>query len=124
SLKIIPITAQIALNTTRTTDNVISPSKKPSIPVDPLAKPNIEIVQPKVESGKKLIWLEKEITIKGSVNAPNGIYEVLVNGQEIPIVNDNDFSATVKLAYRDNTITIKVTDRNSNVTEQEFVVER
>lgn len=129
SLKITPIINKPLAYTnnsyvTRKIDNVVSAPKTPAIPVDPLAKPKIDIIQPKVEPGKKLLYLEKEITIKGSVNAPNGVYEILVNGQEIPMVNDNDFTATIKLAYRDNNISIKVTDRNSNVSEETFVIER
>jgi|GEM_PF-3903544 len=103
---------------------VTPPQKKSSAPVNNGIKPTLELVQPKVHQGGKLLWLEKEITIKGTAKSPNGIFEVLVNGVEAPLGNGNSFSHTQKLAYKDNQITITITDVFGNITEQSFVVER
>ncbi len=86
-------------------------------------KPSITVVQPKVDRSVKFIWHEKEINIKGEVQSEHGIYELLINGEEVPLTNKS-FSHSVKLAYRDNTITIRATDTKGNFSEESFVIER
>ena len=98
--------------------------QKQAAPVNNGIKPVIDIVQPKIQRGAKFLWLEKEITIKGTVKSPNGIFEVLINGIETPIEAGGSFSHILKLAYKDNQVNIKATDVYGNITEQSFVIER
>jgi WD40 repeat protein len=88
------------------------------------SKTTINIIQPKVEFGKTLTYFEKEITLKGSIKAEAGIYELWVNNREVPIIGDNDFAVNLKLAYNNNPISIKAVDRNGQVTEQSFTIQR
>ena len=96
-------------------------------------KPVIDVVQPLVDPSKEfLLFLEKEIVVKGSVKSKNGIFELIINGQEVPVTYDKSekevevalFEHTVKLAYGNNTVKIKAVDVFNNVEEKSFVIQR
>ncbi|MFN0048620.1 MAG: caspase family protein [Cytophagales bacterium] len=117
SLKIEAAKEQLVVKTTqllasRTTD------------ATPVSKPEIDIVQPQMQKGKVFLSLEKQITIKGSIRSQAGIYELLIDNKEVPIVGDNDFNFPVKLAYGDNIITLRAIDKLNNVTETSITIQR
>ncbi len=96
-------------------------------------KPVLEIVQPLIDVSKEYILsLDKEIVLKGSVTSTNGIFELLINGKDIPVKFDPSekevekalFEHTVKLAYGNNTIKVKAVDVFGNTTESSFVIQR
>lgn len=85
--------------------------------------PTITMVQPKMERGQKIVWLEKEIVVKGEVYAEHPIHELLINGVKVHVTTKS-FSHAVKLSFRENNIILKATDTKGNVTEHSFIVER
>lgn len=96
-------------------------------------KPKIHIAQPIVDLSKEyLLCLEKEIVLKGSITSKNGIFELLINGQDVVVNFDKSetevekalFEYPVKLAYGNNTVKIKAVDVFNNVQEMSFVVQR
>lgn len=96
-------------------------------------KPVLEIVQPLIDPSKEyILFLEKEIVLKGSVKSKNGIFELLINGIDVPVQFDKSetevekalFEYTAKLAYGNNTIKIKAVDIFGNVQESSFVIQR
>lgn len=97
------------------------------------SKPTIKMVQPIVDPSKEYtLHLEKEILLKGSITSKNGIFEFLINGQEVPVIYDKSeteiekvlFSHKVRLAFGNNTIKLKAVDAFNNIQEMSFVVQR
>jgi uncharacterized caspase-like protein len=72
----------------------------------------------------KLESTEKTILVKGKATDPTGIYEVSINGVEANLTPTGDFSAQIKLAVGDNTVSVKAVDTRNNVAEQSFVMTR
>jgi len=103
-------------------ENIIRPVKTDAI--FNRKKPDLSIVQPKIEEGKEFVLtFDKEILIKGSVKSENGLFELTINNEEVIPVHDN-FSHMVKLAFGNNTITVKAVDIFNNVKTQTFVIQR
>jgi caspase domain-containing protein/glucodextranase-like protein len=86
--------------------------------------PKILISFPDVSRGFKIIEQSKKITIKGTVSDPNGIFEVLVNGEEAFVDASGNFSKTVLLAFGSNSFTVSATDLKQNTATKQFKIER
>lgn len=95
--------------------------KKPEI-ID--NKPQISIFYPKISRGFKTIEKSKQTTIIGKATDDNGIYEVLINGQEVIVDAQGNFTKTVLLAVGDNTFAVTATDTKQNTAIETFVIER
>ena len=100
------------------TDQPLSLSQKEN-----LQSSQISIVQPRMNRGEKIVWVESEIAIKGTIQTANNVQQFFINGIPVPCVNKS-FSHVVKLTYRDNLITIKAIDDKGVVIETNLVVER
>lgn len=97
--------------------------EKPKLEADNTA-PQITILNPDISRGFKPVEQQKQVTISGKALDSNGIFEVLINGQEAFVDAEGNFSKTVLLAIGDNTFTISATDLNQNKSSQVFTIER
>jgi hypothetical protein len=86
--------------------------------------PSITITQPAATRGMKLESTEKAVLVKGNATDPAGIYEVSINGVEASLTPTGDFSAQIRLAVGDNTVSVKAVDTRNNVAEHSFVMTR
>jgi len=86
--------------------------------------PAITITQPAQTRGMKLESKDKDLLVKGKVADASGVYEVSVNGIEASLTPGGDFSAQVRLAVGDNTVSVKAIDTKNNIAEQHFVMTR
>lgn len=86
--------------------------------------PTITIAQPAQMRGMKLESKEKDLVVKGRVTDSSGVYEVSVNGVEAGLSPSGDFSAQIRLAVGDNTVSVKAIDTKNNLAEQHFTMTR
>ena len=86
--------------------------------------PTITITQPVQTRGMKIESAEKTILVKGKASDPTGIYEVSINGVEASLTPTGEFSAQIRLAVGDNTVSVKAVDTRNNIAEQSFVMTR
>lgn len=86
-------------------------------------KPRVTVVQPTVERDKPFIHEEKEILVKGTIKAENGLFDFTINGVEVPVI-DGKFEHKVKLAIGYNTIKFKAVDVFNNIQKKHIAVER
>jgi WD40 repeat protein len=86
--------------------------------------PRIFIFEPRVSRGLKLSSNEKTISVKGKVEDDKGVFEVLVNNTEAKLQSSGEFSAEIKLGLGENTITVKATDTENNISEETFTIVR
>ncbi len=96
----------------------------PNIIVADNLPPEIIITNPNVTRGFKPVSTNKEIIISGVVTDENGVYKVLINGEEINMQNNGAFSHTALLAMGDNSFTVTATDTKRNTTTKQFIIER
>lgn len=90
-------------------------------------RPKIDLKQPILPIDQEMIkTTESTIRIKGSVLSENQMHHFSVNGFEIPIIPDSteNFNYELKLAYGNNTVTIKAIDVFENEREVIFKVQR
>ena len=106
---LIPETNHSIKNTTDITDNI---------------PPGIIITSPNITRGFKPVSENKQIAITGVVTDESGVYEVLINGEEINMQNNGAFSHTALLAMGDNSFTVTATDTKQNTTTKTFTIER
>ena len=87
--------------------------------------PTIRILTPAVDSQRsakvKPHVTTETIRITGTVTDPSGIYEVKVNGTEVP-VSEGRFATTVQLVHGDNLIYVEAIDTLQNFSTKEFTV--
>lgn len=86
--------------------------------------PTIVILEPAKTRGMKLTSSEKTVLVKGKATDASGIYEVSINGVEASLTPNGDFSAQIKLAVGDNSVSVKAVDTKNNVAEQTFSITR
>lgn len=86
--------------------------------------PAITITQPTQTRGMKLESKEKTVMVKGRATDASGIFEVSVNGVEASLTPSGDFSAEVRLAVGENTVSVNAVDTKNNVAETHFVMTR
>ncbi|MBB6005653.1 caspase family protein [Arcicella rosea] len=86
--------------------------------------PDIKITSPNLSRGFAPIEEKKQIIIKGIAKDKNGIFEVLINNEEVQLESDGSFSKTVLLAVGENTFIVKATDTRSNTSEINIKVNR
>ena len=86
--------------------------------------PEIIITSPNVTRGFKPVSANKQIVITGLVTDESGVYEIMINGEEINMQNNGAFSHTVLLAMGDNLFTVTATDTKRNTTTKTFTIER
>ena len=77
-----------------------------------------------IASGEGIQVSEKSIFVKGTASDENGIYEVVVNGNDAKLNADGTFEATVLLKVGRNDIVIRSMDTKQNSVEKRFVVYR
>lgn len=82
--------------------------------------PTVRITQPT----DFLTTREKKIILKGTATDNAGVYEVLVDGEEVDLQRSGEFVAEVKLAIGSNTVRVKVVDKNGNITEKQLTIIR
>jgi hypothetical protein len=86
--------------------------------------PEIIIYNPVVSRGVKISEANKQLLVKGKATGSNGIYEVAVNGIDANVNANGEFQQTVKLAFGENTVTVKATDTKNNTANYSFDVNR
>ncbi|HOP04011.1 MAG TPA: caspase family protein [Tenuifilaceae bacterium] len=77
-----------------------------------------------IASGEGIQVSEKSIFIKGTASDENGIYEVVINGNDAKLNSDGTFEATILLKVGRNDIVIRSMDTKQNSVEKRFVVYR
>lgn len=92
--------------------------------------PKINIVQPAAQKNQKFVLhLEDDnvnlvgITIKGYIESENDIYKTYINNTEIGLTNGK-FQYSMKLAFGNNTISVKAIDIYGNESTQNIVVQQ
>ena len=90
--------------------------KRPATELKDVRPPVIEIAYPVLAStrGFKPVVDEKTITILGKVSDENGIYEVRINGSEVAISVEGNFSHKLILVVGENIVTIEAVDGKLN----------
>ncbi|MCK5536095.1 MAG: hypothetical protein KAI79_04665, partial [Bacteroidales bacterium] len=90
--------------------------KRPATELKDVRPPVIEIAYPVLAStrGFKPVVDEKTITILGKVSDENGIYEVRINGSEVAISVEGNFSHKLILVVGENIVTIEAVDGKMN----------
>ena len=87
--------------------------------------PEIRILTPtvKVQRGVKVKShvTTEVIRITGTVTDPSGIYELTVNGTDVP-VSENRFTTTIQLVRGDNLIRVEAIDTLRNISIEDFTV--
>ncbi len=67
---------------------------------------------------------EKEIVLNGRLSDDGGIYELIIDGKEIPFKSNGEFYAKIPLAVDINTISILARDQQLLATEKIIYIER
>ncbi len=75
-------------------------------------KPSLDIAEP--DDGKKIQGGDKKVTVRGKTNPE---VQVLVNGTQVVVDKDGNFSTSIDINDGDNTITVRATDKAGNYTE-------
>lgn len=77
-----------------------------------------------LSTGAEFATLETTITVKGTATDASGIYAVSLNGVQVPVEANGQFSAVVPLQIGKNEIVIRAVDLKTNSTEAKFFVLR
>lgn len=85
--------------------------------------PQVVLTSPSVTRGMKHTCSTKIFSVEGTVSDESGIFELLLNGSEVQVV-DGKFSHLMMLAFGDNTITLQAKDTKLNVTTFGFTITR
>ncbi len=67
---------------------------------------------------------QKTFVLKGRAEDEGGLYEVTINGNEVSLTKSGEFMSEQKLAYGENTFTVRATDRSGNVGQALVTVTR
>lgn len=86
--------------------------------------PEIIVTAPSVTRGLKVIQKNKLAIVAGKVTDESGIYEVMVNGVEANVDPSGNFSASIPLAFGDNTLLVTATDAKMNKASFNFSINR
>jgi len=86
--------------------------------------PAITVTQPVQTRGMRIESSDKTIVVKGTATDASGVFEVDINGVEASLAPGGDFSAEIRLAVGDNTISVKAVDTKNNVAETDFTMTR
>lgn len=87
-----------------------------------LIPPEIILTTTGIKKGFKLIVKKPAYTISGKVIDDNQIMLVFLNGIELNLSTNGEFSSTIKLKKGDNLIDLKAIDIAGNISEENFVV--
>lgn len=101
--------------------SIPTPRERPQRDTRP---PEITVISPPVTPGMKTASTSKDLAIRGRVTDESGVYELLVNDEEVTPSPDGYFNATVLLAVGESKINIRATDTKRNVKEFSFTVVR
>jgi formylglycine-generating enzyme required for sulfatase activity len=85
--------------------------------------PQIEIINPQVSRGFKVVEAKNEVTVIGKVIDDSQIKQVQLNENLVPISADGQFQTIVSLKEGENHFKIKATDIFNNFSEYEFSIE-
>ena len=88
-----------------------------------LTAPTIILSSPTVEKGYLLI-ATKTLTIKGVVTDADGVFDLQINGADVPVTAAGTFAVDLPLAMGENAITIKARDVKMAESQQSFVAIR
>lgn len=86
--------------------------------------PKIKIWNIDIKNGQRFEWYERNITLEVNASDASGIFEVLINGEEVYPSGNGSFKKTVLLAYGDNSFFLSATDLKQNTVQKEIVIER
>lgn len=84
--------------------------------------PEIQIYEPPITRG--MVVRKKQIRVKGRATDDDGIYEVLVNGQEATLNETGNFWSQVWLKMGENRIVVEATDIHKNTARESFTIIR
>jgi WD40 repeat protein len=84
--------------------------------------PLIEISTPGLSRDHKPVVKKDTYTVSGKISDENGIMLVFLNGTELKLSSNGEFSSTVMLKDGDNVINIKAIDVNGNRSEENLLV--
>lgn len=121
-----PITITATDTKLNTTTERIEITRSIEKPVQDTTGPEIRILTPtiRVQRGVKAkshVTTMEVVRITGTVTDPSGIYELTINGRDVP-VSANRFTTTVQLARGDNRIRVEAIDTLRNISMEEFTV--
>ena len=85
--------------------------------------PTITILEPEISRGFKKTPSQM-LRVSGRADSPEGVQTVLVNEQTARLESDGRFSTEVPLKMGNNTVTVQVKDKNSQVATKTFSVRR
>ena len=85
------------------------------------ARPNIVITSPTERVVPSTV---KQVEVAGIATDNSRIYEVKVQGIEIPVSEGGQFNTILLLGYGDNEIVVTATDTRSNMATKRFVITR
>jgi hypothetical protein len=86
--------------------------------------PVINITNPVVTRGLKVVQSGSKITVSGTAADDSGIKAIQVNGVNATVDDAGNFSASIPLAIGDNKLKVKATDGKMNIGEFDFVINR
>lgn len=88
-----------------------------SINVD-IAPPTITINNPENEA----VFTESNVQVSGRVTDSNGVSKLILNGDEVQLDNDGNFTISVQLDEGANTLLFEAIDIADNLTQKELIV--
>lgn len=78
----------------------------------------IDLIQPAISRGQTFNVMDEMFMIKGKVNHPEQVREILINGEPAQLLADGYFQKEVRLAYLDNAISIKALGEGNKYVEE------
>jgi hypothetical protein len=88
-----------------------------------ITPPTITLTSPAVQKGYLLVGT-KILSVKGTVTDNDGIFDLQINGADVPVSATGYFAADIPLAVGENSIIIKARDTRMAEAEQTFVAIR
>jgi hypothetical protein len=87
--------------------------------------PKIVVTDPKISEGETIAVSDNKIAVKGMAGSTVGIKEVKINGEDIAVTKDGEFTGVVTLASSGKTsITVTASDIHNQSSERTFYVEK
>ncbi len=86
--------------------------------------PEIELLQPAVTRGLKVVETGSSLVIKGIAKDESGVQSITINGVQARLEEKGNFNANLPLGKGDNTINIVAIDKKNNIGQYRFYVAR